>query len=124
MSKKQSFGEALRRLRREQNLSLMDLAKVAECSVVHMSDIERGRKNPPKPSKIKALLVRMHAEEKLEEMLLLAARSRQSIEISVDGKKDDVANMLVALARRCDENSLDEATARQIRKILEQEEPE
>lgn len=119
--KKNAFGEALRQLRRTRGLSLADLADVIGCSVVHMSDIERGRKNPPRPPKIQALLVRLDAEEKFEKMLQLAAKTRQSVEISVTGKDDEVTNMLAALERRCDEGSMDDKVARKIRAILEEE---
>lgn len=122
MSEKKSFGEALRRMRRAMNLSLADLADVVGCSVVHMSDIERGRKNPPSPSKIQALLARLKAADRFNEMLVLAAKARQSVEISVEGKDEEFTNMLAALARRCDEGSIDDNTARQIRAILEAKE--
>lgn len=124
MKKKSLFGEQLRRLRRAKELSLADLADTIGCSIVHMSDIERGRRNPPSPERIRKLLVKMGEEQRLSEMLVLAARSRQSIEIPVEDKNDQVADMLVALARRCDEGSIDEELARKIKQILDQEEAE
>lgn len=124
MKKKNLFGEELRRLRRAKELSLADLADTIGCSIVYMSDIERGRRNPPSPERIRKLLAKMGEEQRLSEMLVLAARSRQSIEIPVEGKNDQVADMLVALARRCDEGSLDEELARKIKAILDQEEAE
>ena len=98
------------------------LAGAIGCSIVYMSDVERGRRNPPGPAKIQRLLAEMGEEHRLSEMFVLAARSRQSIEISVEDKNDEVANMLVALARRCDDGSLDDTLARKIQAILEQEE--
>lgn len=124
MSKKTLFGEALRRLRRAKEMSLAELADTIGCSIVYMSDVERGRRNPPGPEKIRKLLDRMGEGHRFPEMLVLAARSRQSIEISVEGKNDQVADMLVALARRCDEGSLDDELARRIKDILDREEAE
>jgi transcriptional regulator with XRE-family HTH domain len=118
------FGDELRRLRRAKELSLANLADSIGCSIVYMSDVERGRRNPPGPEKIRKLLVIMGEEQRFSEMLVLAARSRQSIEISVEDKNDQVADMLVALARRCDEGSLDDELARRIKDILGEEETE
>ncbi len=124
LKRKNLFGEALRRLRRAKEMSLADLADTIRCSIVFVSDVERGRRNPPSPKKIRALLVKLGEEERLSEMLVLAARSRQSIEILVEDKDDHVADMLVALARRCDEGSLDDELVQRIKKILEREEAE
>ena len=118
MSKKTLFGEALRRLRRAKEMSLVDLADSIGCSIVYLSDVERGRRNPPSQQKIEKLLAAMGEDDRTVEMLVLAARSRQSIEIPVEDKNDHVTDMLVALARRCDEGSLDEEIARRIKEIL------
>ncbi|MGD0383657.1 MAG: transcriptional regulator [Thermoguttaceae bacterium] len=121
MNKKKLFGETLRHLRRAKEMTLADIADTIRCSIVFISDVERGRRNPPSPEKIRKILVKMGEENKLPEMLILAARSRQSIEISVKDKDDHVADMLVALARRCDEDSLDDEVVMRIKEILEQE---
>ncbi|MGD0516676.1 MAG: helix-turn-helix transcriptional regulator [Thermoguttaceae bacterium] len=121
MNNKKLFGETLRRLRRAKEMTLAEVADTIRCSIVFISDVERGRRNPPSPEKIRKLLVKMGEENRLSEMLILAARSRQSIEISVKDKDDHVADMLVALARRCDEDSLDDEVVMRIKEILEQE---
>ena len=122
MSKKSLFGEELRRLRRAKEMSLADLSDAIGCSIVYTSDVERGKRNPPSPDKIRKLLAKLGVEERLAEMLKLAAQSRQSIEIPVEDKNDQVADMLVALARRCDEGSMDDELAKKIKEILDQEE--
>jgi transcriptional regulator with XRE-family HTH domain len=124
LNKKSLFGEELRRLRRAKEMSLADLADAIGCSIVFISDVERGKRNPPSPEKIRKLLATMGEEVRFSEMLKLAARSRQSIEIPVEDKDDQVADMLVALARRCDEGSLDDELARRIKDILDREEAE
>ena len=113
------FGDAIRQLRKACGKSLGQLADFIGCSIVHMSDIERGKKNPPSADRILALLECLGAAEKLDEMLVLAAQARRSIEIAVEGKGGEATHMLIALQRRCDEDNLDEETARQIRKLLE-----
>ena len=101
-------------------MSLADLANTIDCSIVFMSDVERGKRNPPSPQKIRKLLAKMGEEDQLPEMLLLAAKSRQSIEICVEDKNDEVADMLVALARRCDEGNMNDVLARKTKEILGQ----
>lgn len=119
MTPKNLFGDELRRLRKAASLSLAELADAAGCSIVHVSDVERGKKNPPQTAIIEKMLKRMRREEQLPKMLVLAAQSRRSIEISVERTDANVASMLVALARRCDEGQLDPETARKIREILD-----
>jgi len=113
------FGDELRRLRREAGLNLADLADVLDRSIVFVSEIERGRKNPPPPDAIRKLLIRLGHEEKLLEFLRLAVQARESVEISVKNKGKEVTDLLLALARRCDEDELDEATADKMRRLLE-----
>jgi transcriptional regulator with XRE-family HTH domain len=121
LKSKNLFGEALRRLRRAKEMSLAELTDSIGCSIVFLSDVERGERNPPSPEKIRKLLVKLDEVERYSEMILLATRSRQSIHISVEGKDEQMAAMLVALARRCDEGSLDDKLVRSIKDILDQE---
>ena len=116
-----AFGDEVRRLRREAKKTLADIADVLGCSIAYVSDIERGRKNPPSGASIKKLLAALGKEALFPRMLLLAARSRQSVEISMKGKGEEVANLLVALARRCEEGSLDQEAVRQILRIIGEE---
>jgi transcriptional regulator with XRE-family HTH domain len=113
----QTFGEALRRLRRGMGRSLADLADALGCSIAFMSEVERGRKNPPSASGIKKILASMGQECRLSEFLLLAARSRRSIEIELEDKSDEVTSMLLALQRRCDEGELDADIVEEIRRL-------
>lgn len=115
------FGEELRRLRRQEALSLADLADALGCSITLISDIERGKKNPPRASAIRILLARLGHEERFAEFLSLAIHDRQSIEISLKDKDEEVADMLGALARRCDEGELNQEVVKKIRKLLDEE---
>ena len=42
----QRFGEVLRQLRREAELTLGDLARLLDVSTVYVSDVERGNRKP------------------------------------------------------------------------------
>jgi transcriptional regulator with XRE-family HTH domain len=114
-----TFGEELRRLRREARRSLVDLADAAGCSIAFVSDVERGRKHPPAPVVIRKMLRAIGKEDHLERLLILAAQARRRVEISVEGKDEVVTSMLLALARRCDEGSLTDEVAQQIQHLLE-----
>lgn len=118
------FGDELRRLRRQASLSLADLADTLGCSIAYVSDVERGRKNPPGAAAIVKLVECMGCREKLSYLLRLAAQSRQAVEISVENKTEEVTDMLVALARRCDEGSLSNDLADMIKSLLEKEKPQ
>lgn len=121
MKTRTAFGEELRRLRREAGKSLADMADALECSITYVSDIERGKKNPPSRENIVKLAQCLRQMDQLTHLLALAAVSRKSIEITVPAKNDELAMMLSALARRCDEGGLDEATVEKILKLLEKE---
>jgi transcriptional regulator with XRE-family HTH domain len=118
------FGTALRRLRRAKEMSLVDLADAIDHSVVYISDIERGKRNPPTPKKIRKLLQVMGEEGRYAEMLSLAIRSRRSVEFPIQGKNAPMTDMLVALARRCDEDTLDQSLIEKLKRILDGKESE
>ncbi len=121
--KRSPFGEKLRRLRRDANLNLVDLAESLDVSVAYVSAIERGTRNPPNPQGIEKLLKRMKCLQHLDEMVRLAALSRRSIEIPLDGSDAEVADMLTALARRKAEGTLTPEEAKLILGILNKTPP-
>jgi transcriptional regulator with XRE-family HTH domain len=116
-----AFGDELRRLRRAAGKSLADLADALGCSIAFVSDVERGKKNPPPLVGIRKLLVCLGQEKQLPKMLTLAAQSRKSVEITVANQSQDVAAMLVALARRCNDGPVDQDVARKILRLIEGE---
>jgi transcriptional regulator with XRE-family HTH domain len=115
---KQTFGGELRRLRRSVGLSLVELADALGCSIAYISAVERGKKKPLDPKSIKVLLTLMDCMKEYGRMLELASKERQSIEIRVDNKDEDMTNMLVALARKCDEGTLPKEVLAQIRRLI------
>ena len=97
-----AFGKELRMLRKAAKLNLVDLANALDCSVAYISAVERGEKNPPGPDAIHKLLVRLGRPDQFANMVTLAIRSRNTIEIPLKNVSDSLANALVSLARRCD----------------------
>ena len=112
------FGTELRRIRRTAGFTLVDLAEAASCSVVYVSQIERGDKPPPSDERIKAMLIRLGCVERFPDMLALAARSRRAVEIALKNKSDEETNMLLALARKSEAGEITDAIAQQIRDLL------
>jgi transcriptional regulator with XRE-family HTH domain len=119
-----AFGDKLRELRRKAKLNLVDLADHVGHSVVYLSDIERGQRSPPPSGVIGQLMARVGRSDLTEAMITLAIKIRKSIEISLKGRSEDVQGALAALARSCNENELDDETAREIKRLLEKSQPE
>lgn len=112
------FGERLRKLRREADLNLVDLAEALGLSVAYVSAIERGERQPPDSLGISKMLRRIGRPDLLRELCLLAAKSRRSVEINLKGADEQRVDMLAALARRTEDGTLSDENVRQIMKIL------
>jgi transcriptional regulator with XRE-family HTH domain len=113
-----TFGQRLRQLRREAKLTLLDLADDKGCTIVYISAIERGEKNPPSPKVIEAILKKLGRLDLLDEMLLLALRSRKSIEIQLHDKSPEAAEMLACLARRVEQGDMPPELASEVLDLL------
>jgi transcriptional regulator with XRE-family HTH domain len=113
------FGKELRRLRREAGLTLVDLATAASCSVVYVSQVERGDKPPPSPQHIKAMLTRIGCPEKVLSMTILAAQSRRAVEIGLRNKSPQEADMLIALARKSEAGEITDEVVKKILGLLD-----
>ena len=98
-----TFGKELRRLRRSADLTLNDLATAAGCSVVYVSQIERGAKPPPSIVHISAMLKAIGCAEKFPDMVRLAIKSRKAVEFELKNRSPEETEMLVTLARSSDE---------------------
>ena len=123
VSRKQSFGSELRRLREEAKGEprMSDLAEAIDVSVVYISDIERDRRNPPSPEKIFKMLEAIGKEDQIDWMLQLAAKSRRSVEISVENKSDRAIFALASLARRVEEGQVSDDQLESILKTLKKD---
>lgn len=119
---KNHFGHELRRLRGLAGLTMRDLAQEIDCSIVYISDIERGKRNPPSPSDIRKLLHRIGKDEAIPEMLRLAAQARNSIEFKLDDASRPLdVNLLLAFKRRLDQGDLGPRDVERIREILDED---
>ncbi len=121
------FGTELRRLRNEVRMTLVELAKPLNWSIVYLSDIERGRRNPPKPDDIVMLLTTLGRMDDLDEMLRLADASRSSVRFDLEANrqnKEALADMLFALKRQVDQDRLESGIIESIRKMLKAREDE
>lgn len=74
------FGDFLREKRGEKKITLRKMAELLNISAPFLSDIEKGRRNPPDLSKLEqiAKILDLPGEEK-ETMLNLAGKERGSI---------------------------------------------
>ncbi|UJX40880.1 helix-turn-helix domain-containing protein [Desulfovibrio sp. JY] len=110
-----TFGERLRLLREQADKKMRDVAEALGCSVVYISDIERGRRNPPSADKIKkiAQVISTPATELLD----LATKEKGRIELDLDGASPSLEEAGLVLARSW--KDLSEEQAKKILAIIE-----
>lgn len=111
------FGKRLRRDREEAGLRLKDLSDAMQWSVVYLSDIERGRRNPPLPEKIREIYKLLGKEP--YEALNVADKEKERVELGLVCKSQKITETALLLARSWD--GLTDEEAEQIRQILEKE---
>lgn len=119
---KNLFGDELRKLRQDAQLNLADVAEAAGCSIVYVSQVERGIKPPFTRDKLVAVLRRLGCPGRLKELLNVAARTgitRAAVQIDLRGKTQEETQMLTLLARRAQDGAISPDVAEQIRKLLE-----
>lgn len=110
-----SFGDLLRGLRERAGKTLKDLAEPMGWSIVYLSDIERGKRNPPNTGDI--LKIALNLEVQATELLDSANRQRNRVELNFGGDDCVVTDAALMLARRWTDLTEDEA--REIMKILD-----
>jgi len=72
---KENFGEVVRKLRIAKRKKLVDVAKAMGWSAVYLSDIERGKRNPPSVKDIRKLAEILEVDPGV--LLEAAARSQK-----------------------------------------------
>ena len=112
------FGQQLRRWRLELELTLKDVKKAAGLSIVQLSQVERGVKNPPSAEVLHKWLKLLGKEDQFEKMATLAARARKSLKISLTGHSESVVDMAGSLARRVECGDIDDDLAAEISLLL------
>lgn len=107
------FGTTLRAMREAAEKSLRDLANAVGVSAVYISDVERGKRNPPQEDKLRKIADFLHIDfQNLEE---LAIRDRKRVELDIDDGRGPVSEAAFALARKW--STLTDEQAEEIIKI-------
>ena len=101
MAELTSFGIALRKLRIEKRLKLLDLAKRLDVSAAYLSAIETGKKPIPDAFVLRISRALELASREIADLAKSVDRTRK--EIRVDDKKEDDRELIAAFARRLDE---------------------
>lgn len=123
MSKLTPFGLALRKIRLDRNLRLLDLAKATDLSTAFLSAVETGQKRIPDGFVTKlSRSLDLTASEVAE---LGRAKDRTRREVLVDQKTEEQRELIAAFARRLDElpESVLADLKRRILKSCEGEQP-
>ncbi len=113
-----AFGVQLRDLRIKCKKTLKDLAEALDVSVVYVSDIERGKRNPPAQDKIHKIASFFHTSPST--LLEAAALDRDRVELELDGEAESMSSRTaLALARRW--STISDEELNEIMKILSKE---
>ena len=79
-TKTQSFGDFLQKKRKENELTLRALAEKLDWSAPYLTDIEKGRRNPPDIEKLNMLAGILNlSDDEIREMMELAGKKRETI---------------------------------------------
>lgn len=112
-----AFGNKLRELRKNAGLTNDVVAKSAGIACAILSKIETGKYVAPLPQ-FQKILKTLGCIEAETEMLEHSATLCGRVEISTDEQPPAVISLIVALYQRVESNSLDEATAKKMHKLL------
>ena len=75
-----TFGEFLQRKREEKQITLRKMAEMLHVSAPYLSDIEKGRRNPPEMEKLEQIAqILLLTDEEKSAMLDLAGKMRNSV---------------------------------------------
>ena len=75
-----TFGEFLQRKREEKQITLRKMAEMLHVSAPYLSDIEKGRRNPPEMEKLEQISqILLLTDEEKSAMLDLAGKMRNSV---------------------------------------------
>lgn len=94
------YGEFQRELRKRREMYLGDLAKKLSCTAAYISDIELGRKKPPKAHVVHEIASYLcDTEEEKLKLVSLAETDRQRWTFDALNRNEDEAEFITALAR-------------------------
>lgn len=114
------FGDMLRRLRVKYNKRLSDAAASINVSLVHVSDVERGKRNPFRSDQIGLLGIELgFSNSELRELKEAAMMVRGTV---IESTRPAQAKAAYSLARMWD--SLTDQQLNEIRRVVRDEESE
>ena len=106
------------------DIMLKDIAKAMEMTATYLSDIIKGRRNPPEMKLLEkiALVLQLSSDEK-EEMFDLAGRERNETAPDLPGyiMDEDIPNVRLALRRANDKKLGDDFWKKIVQEINEKE---
>lgn len=106
------------------DIMLKDIAKAMEMTATYLSDIIKGRRNPPEMKLLEkiALVLQLSSDEK-EEMFDLAGRERNETAPDLPGyiMDEDIPNVRLALRRANDKKLGDDFWEKIVQEIDEKE---
>lgn len=116
-SKKKTFGAMLRELRERRDWTLSQLATKLELSVVYLSDIERGKRQPFTWDRIATAAHELGAtREECNQLMALAVETRGQYELDAHHASTSKQELGAALQRNW--NELPEETVGKLQAIL------
>lgn len=98
MNRPNTFGSFIRDARTSQGKTLKDVAEHMGWSIIYLSDIERERRNPPKPDAIKKLGAFLGVPEK--ELYNKIDMQRQRVELEIKPGNEKATDAALLLARK------------------------
>ena len=113
------FGPELRHARQAAERTLKDVADHMGWSIPYLSDIERGRRNPPATDHVRTIATYLSCEEKGDELVDLAVAYQGEIRMS--GTDAETRRVLVTLDRRIQSGGLSGDQIDKLLKILNEE---
>lgn len=115
-----TFGDTLRQARRGLRKTLLDLAEASNLSVTYVSQIERGERNPPDELVIRKWLAVLNCPQRLGEFVELARNTMTRVNVPLDTQRKEANDVMMSLARRYEENTLNEDVWKSILTLIKQ----
>ena len=91
----QTFGQALRALRMEKNVTLRDMARRVDLTPTYLSQVEQDKFSPPTEERIKQMgLILDLAQEQVDQLVAMAGRVPQDLHDVLDEHPHEMASFL------------------------------
>jgi transcriptional regulator with XRE-family HTH domain len=91
----QTFGQALRALRMEKNVTLRDMARRLDLTPTYLSQVEQGKFSPPTEDRIKQMgQILDLPQEQVDQLVALAGRVPRDLHDVLDEHPHEMASFL------------------------------